>query len=123
MTAKEIFEKNPQVEKVFATTDGNLFLNEFDAKFHGRTLGEKKNGVTTHHRPEMAEEVVPDKKAKAETPEQTAKAVKAAADKKTKAETPGTTAKAVKVDSAPEEDQSKAGQAVVEGTQGEAAEG
>ena len=37
----EIFETNPQLEKVFVTTDGEVFYNDNDAKNHAKKLEDK----------------------------------------------------------------------------------
>ena len=37
----EIFETNPQLEKVFVTTDGEAFYNDNDAKNHAKNLDDK----------------------------------------------------------------------------------
>jgi len=35
---KEVFEQNPDLEKVYATSDGECFYNENDAKNHAKKL-------------------------------------------------------------------------------------
>ena len=37
----EIFKTNPHLEKVFVTTDGEVFYNDNDAKNHAKTLEDK----------------------------------------------------------------------------------
>lgn len=44
---KEVFKRNPKLEKLFTTADGTAFYNEGDARVHARTLSDKTVNIIT----------------------------------------------------------------------------
>lgn len=51
---KEVFKRNPKLEKLFTTADGTAFYHEGDARVHARTLADKT--VATITRDDVAKE-------------------------------------------------------------------